>query len=700
MSTLPGREGERAEGPETSNLLVLFLFLAYLLLLALSYQDGSVVLSGDAEDYLRQSRFALSDLQFWVRRPFVVPLFYRLFGPSPLTLVAAQVLLHAAAWGALAFSLARLVRPRILQGLAAAGVLLFSLAEEVSLWNLNLLSESVAHSLWALSAAALLALSGKAEAKESKAPLLAAFLACSVLWAFTRDTHAYVLLAAFPLTAAVSVLRWERGLPWRGWAAAAATFLVVFGLSQAAMERSERTPWTYSLTTVVCQRVLTNEEPRAFFRRQGMPESPILEEFRGRFNAYMANRLSERPDLSKVDPVFEEWVLRNGRRAYLQYVLTHPAAVLGWLWRERSGALSPVLDTVNYGIAPATLAYLPDLSPSAPWPPLSSRQAVNGRLEALRPLFRILHPPGEWPAWAAFVAALACGLAGRTWRAWFPLALWSASFVEAVVVVLADPGEIDRHAAGAAMGFRAALWLALLFLAVSVWERHRDVREKGSPEPELPPKALTPGPVLSLGLLFAGLLLLSHRGDSYWLDQGSVDLLAAAGASSAMPAPGGPGGPVPLRWAGAFGADPLAMVLAQTALLCASWAFLTAEILAFLPRRPGRGVAALLLLGLGLTPAVGGWAYAVSPIPLALSGAAFLLALFLRAARRWGRGKGAERALLSAGILLAFLFLVGSLSGGSAGKGGTGGCPPAGGRVEPGGGWRWPCTVSKRRRPA
>jgi len=74
------------------------LFLAYLLVLSLAYRDGSVVLSGDAEDYLRQSRFALSDLQFWVRRPFVVPLFYRLFGPSPLTLVAAA-LLAGWVWG-------------------------------------------------------------------------------------------------------------------------------------------------------------------------------------------------------------------------------------------------------------------------------------------------------------------------------------------------------------------------------------------------------------------------------------------------------------------------------------------------------------------------------------------------------------------------------------------------------------------------
>ena len=681
----PAPKGEEGEGPESGGLPLLLLFLAYLLVLSLAYRDGSVVLSGDAEHYLRQSRFALSDLQFWVRRPFVVPLFYRLFGPSPLTLVAAQVLLHAAAWGCLALSLARLVRPKLLRGLALAGVLLFSLAEEVSLWNLNLLSESVAHSLWALSVAALLAWTGRAEGGGREGTALIAFLAFAVLWAFTRDTHAYVLLATSLPVAGSAWLLWKRGVPWGRAAAVAGLFLAVFGLGQAAMERSERTPWTYSLTTVVCQRVLTDGEARSFFLRQGMPESPVLEEFRGRYNAYMANRLSERPDLSKVDPVFDEWVLRKGRAAYLKYVLSHPAAVLGWLWRERKGALSPVLDTVNYGIAPATLAYLPALSSSAPWPPLSSRQAVNGRLEVLLPLFRILNPPGEWPVWGALLLALACGLVGRSRRAWVPLVLWGASFLEAVVVVLADPGEIDRHAAGAAMGFRVALWLAVLFLADELWERRRGGREEGARGSPWVPAVLAVGPLLPLGLFFAGFFLVGHRGDSYLLDRASVDLLRAAGQPLGVETGPVSAVAVPLLWARAFGANPLAMVLAQTALLCAAWAFLTGEVRTCLPGRRGRGGAALLLLALGLTPAVAGWAYAVSPVPLALSGVAFLLALLLRASRRWGGGRTGERAALGAGILAAVLFLAGCLVGeGPRGGSLAGELPPPGGRVLPG----------------
>ncbi|MGC8763579.1 MAG: hypothetical protein ACP5VN_08115, partial [Acidobacteriota bacterium] len=640
------REGEGSEGPESGAILVLLLFLAYLLFLALAYREGSVVLSGDAEDYLRQSRFALSDLQFWVRRPFVVPLFYRLFGPSPLTLILAQVFLHAAAWGALALALARVVRPRLLQGVAAAGVLLFSLTEEVSLWNLNLLSESVAHSLWALSAAALLALAGRAGGEDGGGKA-AAFLVFVVLWAFTRDTHAYVLLAASFWLAGASLLRWKRGAAWRLGMAVALLFVVVFGLSQAAMERSERTPWTYSLTTVVCQRVLPDGKTRAFFLREGMPKSPVLEGFQGRYNAYMANRLSEHPDLSKVDPSFEEWVLRKGRRVYLKYVLSHPIAVLGWLWSERRGALSPVLDTVNYGVAPATLAYLPALSSSAPWPPLTSRAAVNGRVEVLSPLFRFLYPKGEWPVWVGLLLALACAVAGRSLRDRLPLLLWAASFVEAAVVVLADPGEIDRHAAGAALGFRAALWLAVLFLLCRVGEWRGWYREERAPE-VLPAPATSPvGPLLPLGLLFGGLLLLSLRGETFLLDGGSVGLLWEAGGLPGEPGKGWAAWAVPLLWAKAFGANPLAMVIAQVALMCASWAFLAVEVAACLPGRRGRRGAVLLLLALGLTPEVGGWVYAVSPVPLALSAAAFLLALSLRAARRWPYGRGGERAALA-----------------------------------------------------
>lgn len=680
VSASRAQGGNRLERGEGGGLLVFLLFLAYLLLLSFGYREGSVVLSGDAEDYLRQSRFDLWDLQFWVRRPFVVPLFYRLFGPSPLTLVTAQVFFHAAAWGVLALSLAKVVRNRLLKGLALAGVLLFSLTEEVALWNLNLLSESVAHSLWALSLAALLLLTERAQGEGVRGEDLVVFLVFVVLWAFTRDTHAYVLLAAGLILAATAIHGWIKGRLWRRKALAAALFFSAFGLSQVAMESSERTPWTYSLTTVVCQRILPDGEARVFFRRQGMPYSAVLEGFQGKFNAYMVNRLSERPDSSKMDPVFEEWVLRDGRRVYMKFLLSHPATVLRWLCRERMGALSPVLDAVNYGIAPTTLAYLPAVSSSAPWLPLSSRQAVNGRLDGLVPLFRILYPPGEWPVWAALALALTCGLMGKTPKTWLPLVLWSASFVEAVVVVLADPGEIDRHAAGAAMGFRAALWLALLFLAVRLWEGRRGIAREEPPQSTV----LCLGTVLPLQLLFGGLLLRSHGGDSYGLDAGAVHLFRDAA--------GLVGGEVwnrgvralPLLWTHAFGANPLAYVLAQTVLLCASWAFLTAEVLSCLPGPKRRTGAALLLLGVGLTPSVGGWAYAVSPIAPALSATAFLLALSLRATRRWSYATRDERAAVGVGVLAAGLLLAGFLSGWGAGGGSPTGPFPVGTKVRPG----------------
>jgi hypothetical protein len=176
-----------------------------------------------------------------------------------------------------------------------------------------------------------------------------------------------------------------------------------------------------------------------------------------------------------------------------------------------------------------------------------------------------------------------------------------------------------------------------------------------------------------------------HGGDSYLLDRASVDLLQAAGRPMGVEGTPGPAVTVALLWARAFGANPLAMVLAQTALLCASWAFLTGEVLACLPGRRGRGGAALLLLAVGLTPAVGGWAYAVSPVPLALSGAAFLLALHLRASRRWPGGTVGERATLGAGVLAAVLFLAGCLVGnGPQGGSLAGELPPLGGRVLPG----------------
>src|SRR5688572_23574627 len=169
----------------------------------------------DSNGYLRVSEAPLASRDFLAgSRPIAVPLFYKALAQREATIVQAQSLLSVACWLGLALAFAGLLRARWVAALAAAAVCAFSLAVPVNQWDWVLLSESVSLSLFA--AAAALSLRIAAAGGAGRAPskgLVAAWGACCLLFALTRDVNVYLLACGWALLALLAA----RAASARGW---------------------------------------------------------------------------------------------------------------------------------------------------------------------------------------------------------------------------------------------------------------------------------------------------------------------------------------------------------------------------------------------------------------------------------------------------------------------------------------------------
>ncbi|MGC8763577.1 MAG: hypothetical protein ACP5VN_08105 [Acidobacteriota bacterium] len=460
------RPAGRAEGGSP-----IWILAAFWALLLLSYRGSSLNFGGDAGDWIQISQAPLGSLAFWTYRPWGTSLVYKVLGSNPWAILPFQVFLHGLSFSLLAVALLRWMRTAWGRAIAVAAVLGMGLSLELLLWPFTILSESLCNSLSILLLALLLEYLPAEDV--GSAPLLrpaplAALLGLAVLWSATRDTNPYTLLALGGAAGAGLLVP-----PFRRWvglsrgAVAAAVLLGAALLQIGLAGKTTRNAWNYSLTDTVCDRILPDPEALAFFRREGMPVSPLLMSFAGRHNAYMANAVSPLSDESLRDRAFEGWVKEKGLPVYLRFLLRHPGKAAGWLWAARGSLFSPSLRTVAQ-VGPFLVVH----------------QRENGRRVRVEPLFSRGTLPGDWPGsraaaffffprWKEFwVAALAVAclplplLRGRRPLPllFLPVVLAGISLLQAGVVGLADPCEMDRHAVHLALTLRLAFFLALAML--------------------------------------------------------------------------------------------------------------------------------------------------------------------------------------------------------------------------------------------
>ena len=358
-------------------------------------------------------------------RPPLVPLLYRACGLDPARIVAVQTLLYAAgaATGIVLLAGAcAATRP----GRLALGALLAALALTWNLsgWTRTLLSEATVLALLWL----FLGATADALARARRLSLAAAVAAAWALM-FARDSAAFLVVPVLAGALVAARLGVRRDLT-RPLAAALVVVLAGAGLAQWGMLRGQRAE--LPLLNVLFFRIAPDPAALDWWRARGLPWSPELEPFRGRYAFERDLEIFRSP----AHRPLRDWFEQRGRGLYVRFLLTHP----GFVARETARGAGDL-----FGADLATYIGAP--------PP-----GVHGGLDRLTRLA---------PAWVC-AAALALALAALRLRHaplapidLLPFAVALAFLVHGLAVFHADAAEPERHCFPTLIGLQLAALLAL-----------------------------------------------------------------------------------------------------------------------------------------------------------------------------------------------------------------------------------------------
>lgn len=256
----------------------------------------------DTSGYEHVASLPLWSIRFYTgERGFTIPLFFKLLTTSEARFLG-QLVFSTAAWLVLAAVIVRHIHSRSLRPIAFAAVLAFSLTTEVILWDTLLLSESVTLALTVLLLVAWIALIG-----DPRPRLAGAVIVLSLLWAFARDTNAYVLLVVGLFVAVTLVRSAYRRVKLVLVAGCCAIFLADYGSADAGKR------WRQPLVDVVVHRVITHPSITSYFEHLGLDVHSNW--------------------------VASGWIDVRGRSVYLHYLVSHPGYTLAAPFIGRQEAL-------------------------------------------------------------------------------------------------------------------------------------------------------------------------------------------------------------------------------------------------------------------------------------------------------------------------------------------------------------------------
>jgi len=416
----------------------------------------------DTVGYLRVAELGLTEAGFLAgERPFTVPLIYKAVGletGDPLDPQAMrratnfQLGFSVAAWVSLAAVVAWASHGRW-NRLAGFGlVLAFGTSLDVAQWDRVLLSESVSASLFAVLVGA--SISGiqlwRPQAGGPGWPWQIVFVAGSsllaVLFAFTRDTNGYLVLAASILLAgslAVPAVRTRQAAPIAAILAIAFAFTFYFQDRSAILGKR----WLGPFLNVFSARILPVGEFVGYFSDRGFPEHAITEEMYLGRSVFLSQL-----DQGQAGDQILEWIELHGRSVYLEFLASRPAQSLG----------KPILragSMVNVDSSEYRLQERPDPA----WAVLISRLMFPGHVELLIVIAlvssAVMLPRTNRGQALPFIAT--------------GFALLLLSYPLAVVIWHADTIELERHSYQLALQLRLAAWLLLLSALPSVVELAR-----------------------------------------------------------------------------------------------------------------------------------------------------------------------------------------------------------------------------------
>ena len=274
----------------------------------------------DTAIYVRISTQPILNSNFLqVNRPFVFPLLLKIVGQDFERAAMVQLALTILAWGFLACMTARSFRPAWLSFFSFVVILALSLVRHLAGWDFVMMTESLSLSTFALLIAMGIWLLHGWRIYKVVLLCLTAFL-----FAFTRDTNAYLLLMFAALLLIGVLFRWV-GL---NVLVIAGVFGLIFVINNLSADTSAR--WIFPLVNVVGKRILPYGAAIQEFESCGMPVTPQLLKLADSFANGEDRAFFNDPSLE----AFRLWVAVHGKSCYVQWLLMNPVKSSGEAFAE------------------------------------------------------------------------------------------------------------------------------------------------------------------------------------------------------------------------------------------------------------------------------------------------------------------------------------------------------------------------------
>src|SRR3990172_524200 len=220
----------------------------------------------DTKIYLRISSQPILGPEFLsVDRPFVFPLLLQIVHQDFASAAIIQLVVALLAWGLLALAISASLRPPWLRLLSFFIILAVGTVRHLAGWDSVMMTESLSLSMLGLFIA-----SGIWLLHGWKYHKVFALCAAAFLFAFARDTNAYVLVMFAGLMLIAVLFRWmnPRALVLAG------VFGMFFFVSDLNANTSQR--WFFPLVNVIGKRILPYTESIQNLAACGMPITPQL----------------------------------------------------------------------------------------------------------------------------------------------------------------------------------------------------------------------------------------------------------------------------------------------------------------------------------------------------------------------------------------------------------------------------------------
>ena len=402
------------------------------------YGDPALSIAGnDTISYVEASQVPLFSAEIFTgRRLLTTNLIYKLFEPESGyeiringslettrrgfqngfdRIVIFQLALSLVGWGALAWSVSRILKNSWMRMAGALIILAFAYSPHTADWDSILMSESLTFSLFALQLALLIKITfdlyKDPNAKVTGWIMIWGFI--MFFWVFLRDTNVFTALMTLGMIAILMVSPRYRQKKTLIGTMLFLFLIVVLGLVTA--RASVRT--VVQIRNIYKDDIFPNPGVVAVFQDMGMP-----------VDSFFA-------------PEFEPWLQTEGASTLFRFMLAHPGYVATKLWNDFPDSFYEIKQTYF------------------------TARDLNPARDILFEIGNTLHPENTTPFLGSILPLLGLLLIAsknigdsRPW-AWLGLWLFFTAALTLIPTILGDTWALNRHALYSTTIFRLTMWL-------------------------------------------------------------------------------------------------------------------------------------------------------------------------------------------------------------------------------------------------